>query len=82
MGPGRQTAVSYTHLPDIFGALGECACQDENPDHQHDILVGCADGILQHSLIQAQALDVYKRQTLISISIPWNLARGIMSFPE
>lgn len=47
--------------PDIFGTLGECACQDENPDHQHDVLVGCADGILQHSLIQAQAFgDAYR----------------------
>ena len=46
--------------PDIFGALGECACQDENPDHQHDILVGCADGILQHALVQAQPFgDAY-----------------------
>ena len=45
---------------DIFGALGECACQDENPDHQHDILVGCADGILQHALVQAQSFgDAY-----------------------
>ena len=47
--------------PDIFGTLGECACQDENPDHQYDVLVGCADGILQHSLIQAQAFgDAYR----------------------
>ena len=60
---GSRRSVRFTvasMAPDIFGALGECACQDENPDHQHDILVGCADGILQHALVQAQPFgDAY-----------------------